>query len=387
MSGDPGKEFLANAITENIITGLSKFRDLLVIASTSTFAYKGRAVKIQDVSRDLGVQYVLEGSVQKGGDRIRITAQLIEGDTGRHVWSHRYDRAADDVFAVLDEVTDMIVASLASGYGGRLRKAWQSRSDQIGTRNFQAFDFFQRGMDTFNRYTRTDLESARELFQKAIALDPKYANPYSKIAWSHICDVYLGWSDNSERSFNRALEYAKLAVACDDEEPWGNWAMAGYYLFCTQDYNRAIAAYERALETNPNDADVLNDFGQCLSYAGRAKEAVEVVQRAMRLNPHYPEYWMMQFGPILFDARRYEDSIAMLENLRSVDTTSVELYLAASYAALARLDKAHKAVSRVLQLDPKMTITRCTSPEFSPYKEPNDLEHLRRNLHEAGLPK
>jgi adenylate cyclase len=129
MSGDPGQEFVANGITENIITGLSKFRDLLVIASTSTFTYKGRAVKIQDVSRDLGVQYVLEGSVQRAGDRIRITAQLIDGDTGRHVWSQRYDRSADDIFAVLDEVTDMIVASLAAGYGGRLRKAWQSRSD------------------------------------------------------------------------------------------------------------------------------------------------------------------------------------------------------------------------------------------------------------------
>jgi len=386
MCGDPGQEFFANAVTENIITGLSKFRDLLVIASTSTFTYKGKSVKIEDVSRELGVQYVLEGSVQKAGDRVRITAQLIDGDNGRHVWAERYDRGFEDIFAVQDEVTDMIVASLAAGYGGRLRKAWQSRSEQIGTRNFQAYDYLQRGMDTFNRYTREDLERAREIFQNAIELDPKYAKPYAKISWSHICDVNLGWSEDSAASFDKALEFAKLAVARDDDEPWGYWAMAGYYLFCTQEHNRAVAAYDKALEINPNDADVLNDFGQCLSYAGRANEAVEVVRRAMRLNPHYPEYWVMQFGPILFDARHYEDSIATLGSLRSVDTISVQLYLAASYAALGQRDKARKAIDRVLQLDPKMTITRCSSPEISPYKDPNDLEHFRRHLREAGLP-
>lgn len=380
MSGDPAQDYFVDGITENIITGLSRFRDLFVIASNSTFAYKGKAARVQDASRELGVHYVIEGSVQKASDRVRITAQLIDGETGRHLWAERYDRNIADIFAVQDEVTEMIVGTLATGYGGRLHKAWQGR-----TASFRAYDHFRRGMDLFNRFTREDVERAKECFHEAVNLDPAYGKAYAKIAWTHMCDVCLGWSENPADSMATALEFATLAVARDDDEAWGHWALAGYHLF-TQQHDRAIAAYRKAMELNPNDADVLNDFGQCLSFAGRAKEGVEMVRKAMRLNPHYPEYWVAQFGPILFDARQYDDAVTTLESLRLLDTIIIHLYLAASHAALGHASQARKAMARVIEVYPQATLQNCTSAEMTPYKDQKDLEHFRENLRKAGLP-
>jgi adenylate cyclase len=383
MSGDAAQDFLSDGITENIITGLSRFRDLTVIASNSTFVYKGKAAKVQDVSRELGVAYVLEGSVQSSGERIRITAQLIDGSTGAHVWAERFDRGIENVFDVQDEVTEMIVGRLATAYGGRLGKAWQGRAARTGLQNFQAYDYFQRGMEAFNKFTPGCTEAAREHFFTAVEFDPTYGKPYAKIAWTYLCDVWLGWSEDAEADQAKALRFANLAIERDDDEAWGYWALAGCHMIRGK-YDRAIASYRKALELNPNDADVLNDFGQCLSYSGQAKEGVEMVRKAMRLNPHYPEYWLMQLGPIYFDARQYEDAVVTLESLRLLDTVGVQLYLAASHAALSHDDAARIAVSRVLGFDPDMTLQKCAA--IAPYKELRDLEHLRKNLRKAGLP-
>lgn len=385
MSGDPAQDYISDGITENIITGLSRFRDLLVIASNSTFAYKGKTVGIQEVSRKLGASFVLEGSIQKSGDRIRVTAQLIDGLTGQHLWSQRYDRSAEDIFAVQDDVTDMIVSQLAAGYGGRLRKAWQGQFGKIGPKNLRAYDYHQRGMDIYNRFTKDDVTEARSWFHKAIELDPGYGKPYAKIAWSHVTDVLMGWSTNIAESLATAQEFSNLAITHDDDEAWGHWALAGYHLYCGQ-HDRAIAEYRRALELNPNDADVLNDYGQCLSYAGRAVEGVQVIHRAMRLNPHHPEYWEMQFGPILFDARQYEEAITILQSIRSLDTILVQLYLAASHAALGHDQQARDAVAQINRLHPSATLAQCTAQFMAPYKNLVDLQHFRENLRKAGLP-
>ena len=384
MSADRAHDYLSDGITENIITGLSRFRDLSVIASHSTFAYKGKALKIQDVASELGVRFVLEGSVQKSSDRVRITAQLIDAITGAHLWAERFDRDVEDIATVLDEVTEIIVARLATAYGGRLGKAWRGRAERSSPQNFQAYDHFQRGIEAFD-FTPGSTAKARDFCFKAIELDPAYGKAYAKIAWAYLVDVWLGWSEDTAHSLAEALKYAKLAIARDDDEAWGHWAMAGYHMFCGQ-HDRAIAAYEKALELNPNDADVLNDFGQCLSYAGFAKEGIEAVRKAMRLNPHYPEYWVMQLGPIYFDARRYEDAISTLEGLQSLHAISVQLYLAASHAALGHADRAHAEVARVIALDPQATIKSCAPSLFAPYKQQSDREHLRENLLKAGLP-
>ena len=384
ISADKGHDYLSDGITENIITGLSRFRDLTVIASSSAFSYKGKALKIQDVRRELGVRFVLEGSVQKSSDRVRITAQLIDAITGAHLWAEQYDRGAEDIITILDEVTEIIVASLATAYGGRLRKAWRGRVEKSTPQNIQAFDHFQRGIDIFDDYTPGCMAGARESFLRAIELEPAYAKAYAKIAFSHLIDVWFGWSEDTAHSMAEALKYATHVIACDDDEAWGHWAMAYCHLFSGQ-HDRAIAAYQRALELNPNDPDVMCEFGACLSYAGRAEEGVEMVRKAMRLNPHYPEWWLMTIGQIYHDARRYEDAIAALESSQKIDTIGNQLYLAASHAALGHDDRARAAVTRVMHFNPKAAI-RSLAPSFlDVYKEADDREHLRANLLKAGL--
>jgi adenylate cyclase len=384
MSGDPDQEYFSDGITENIITDLSRFRDLFVMARNSTFAYKGKGIVVQDVSRELGARYILEGSVQKSADRVRITAQLIDGETGGHLWAERYDRQLEDLFAVQDEVTERIVGTLASGWGGRLRKAWQNRAERKGTENYQAFDCFMRGIDTIN-FTKEDNRRGGELFEEAIGLDPNYAKAYAKLAWVHIIDAIYGWSSDYNGSMAKGLEFANKCVETDDEESWGHWALAGHYYY-TMRHDLALSKFERAIELNPNDAEVLTDLGLCLSYAGRAKEGLESALKAIRINAHCPEWFLMQLGQIYHDARQYEDAVSTFESLRTLETVLTRLYLAASYAALGQSIKAEEAIARVLELDPLAKLEKWASVKFAPYADPNDLAHFRENLRKAGLP-
>ncbi|MET1027988.1 MAG: adenylate/guanylate cyclase domain-containing protein [Dongiaceae bacterium] len=385
MSEDPDQDYFSDAITENIITGLSRFRDLVVIASNSTFAYKGRAVKVQEASRELGARYILEGSVQRIADCVRITARLIDGTTGRHLWAERYDRGVEDIFAVQDEVTELIVGTLATSYGGRLRKAWQNRGEGGLTRNMLALDYFHRGMECLHSFTKDDNERARELFHQSAQLDPSYAKPLSKISWTHMLDATFGWSENAAASLEKGLEFAKAAIELDDDEAWGHHALAGYHMF-NRRYDQAINAFEKAVSLNPNDPDTLTDFGWCLNYSGQAKEGLELARKAVRLNPHCPEWYIAQLGQIYFDARQYAEAIATLAGLRDLDTVPIRLTLAASHAALGQNEEAQKAIQRVFQLDPQATLDQWTGPERAPYKEPRDLEHFRDHLRKAGLP-
>jgi adenylate cyclase len=252
-------------------------------------------------------------------------------------------------------------------------------------RNFQAFDSFLSGIEMMDHFTKEDTNKAREFFHKAVRFDPNYGKAYAKLAWSHIVEASFGWSEDIAESWRCGLEYATMAIERDDDQPWGHWALAGYYMYGGQ-HDRAISEFQKALELNPNDADVLTDFGWCLSYVGRAEEGLELAQKAMRINPRYPEYWMMQLGQIYFDARQYQEAITTLEGLRALDTISIRLYLAASHAALGQGAKARGAIDRALKLDPLATLTRWTSAELAPYKDPKDLEHFRDGLRKAGLP-
>jgi adenylate cyclase len=386
LSGDAAQDYFADGIADNITTELSRFRDLFVIARDSSFTYKGKAVKVQEASRDLGVRYLLEGSVQRSEDRVRISVQLIDGTSGQHIWVERYDRKLDDIFALQDEVTQTIVATLASGYGGRLRKAWQKRPETRHPGNVKSFDCFLRAMDLFDRFTKEAVAEAKPYFEEAIRLDPSYAKAHSKLAWAHMVEAAEGWSEDHEVSLAKGHECALASIAADDNESWAHWALAGYYAYAMQ-HDLAIATFERALELNPNDADVLTDVGYFLCYAGRAEEGRVFAKKAMKLNPYHPEWYLMQFVQVCFDARRYQEAIATFESLRSIEgTTMTALYLAASHAALGEAGKATRVIDRVLQNDPSSSVAKWTQIKFAPYKEQKDIDHLRDNLLKAGLP-
>lgn len=383
MSAERADDYLSDAITENIITALSRFRELAVAASHSVFAYKSKAGTVPELARKLGVKFVLEGSVQKSKERVTITAQLIDGGTGSHLWAERFDRSYGDLLGVVDEVTEHIVARLGSPYSGRVGKAW--RGQAAGPpRKLKAYDHFLAGLDIFDDWAPGCMPKAREQFFKAIELDPAYGKAYAKISFSHTIDAWLGWSEDVSRSLAEARRYANLAITRDDDEAWGHWA-SGYNCLFTGQHDRAIAGYQRALELNANDPDIMNDYGLCLSCSGRSADAVAAVHKAMQLNPHYPDWWLAAVGQVYFDARNYHEAIAALERALAVKMTVNHLYLAASYAAIDDTRRAAVAIAGARALDPKISLSSIAFGVLDIYREARDREHLRTNLVKAGL--
>lgn len=383
MSGVPEHDYIGEGIAENILTDLSRFRDLAVIARNSSFAYKGKATRIQDIRRDLGVNYVIEGSVQKAGDRIRITAQLIDGATGKHLWAERYDRHADDLFAVMDEITELIVGTLGTTYGGRLRKAASEAAVGAGPTSFRAFDHFVQGMQELNKFTKQSIASSIKHFEQAIAINPRYAKAHAKIAWAHLMNLYFGWSVDEAVSLKKAQDAADAAVWADDAEAWAHWAVAGCAMSIRQ-HDRALLGMRRALELNPNDADILTDMGSFCSYAGKPDEGLVYALKGMKINPHYPEYYADQLAQIYFDARQYENAIRTFEGIRILRTPSMLVYSAASHAALGQNEAAHALSAKLLASEPQSTATFWANQ--IPYSKDRDREHMAVNLRLAGLP-
>ncbi len=383
MSGIPEHDYIGEGIAENILTDLSRFRDLTVIARNSSFAYKGKATRIQDIRRDLGVNYVIEGSVQKAGDRIRVTAQLIEGATGKHLWAERYDRRADDLFAVMDEITELIVGTLGTTYGGRLRKAASEAAIGAGPTSFRAFDHFVQGMQELNKFTKQSIASSIKHFEQAIAINPRYAKAHAKVAWAHLMNLFFGWSIDEAVSLRMARDAADAAVWADDAEAWAHWAVAGCSMSARQ-HDRALMGMRRALELNPNDADILTDMGSFSSYAGKPEEGLVYALKGMKINPHYPEYYADQLGQIYFDAHQYENAIRTFEAIRILRTPSMLVYSAASHAALGHNEVAHALSAKLLASEPQSTATYWANQ--IPYSEDRDREHMAGNLRLAGLP-
>ncbi len=381
LSGDPKQEYFADGITDNVITELARFRNLFVVARNSSFTFKGKAVKVQQVAEDLGVQYVLEGSVQRSKERIRINVQLIDAITGRHLWAERYDKELNDLFAVQDEVTRQIVATLATE-SGRLAKAWQERTARKGTESLNAYELDLRGWKAYGPWTKEAFARAEKLFEEAIAADPGYARPYANLALILVWQVYAGLSESPDESITRARDLAKEAIARDDAESWGHWALGAVYLKQGL-HDQAIAEYERALELNPNDADVLAESAWPLAWSGRPEEGIENARTAMRLNPRYGDWYLWALGVAYYEARRYEEAIATLESMNNRIYKS-RLFLAAAYAQAGLETEARAEVEDILERDPDSSIARWG--RVQPYKFTADLEHYIDGLRKARLP-
>lgn len=384
LSGDAAQDIFCEGLSLNIVANLGRFHELFVIDRFSTLAYRNRTVTSAVAARELSVRYILQGSVQKAGDRIRVSVQLVDGTENRQVWTETYDRQLTDIFAVQDEITGTIIGTLASGYGGRLGKAWRHRTKSAGPDSFVALDHLQRAYDAC-RFNKEGESHAREHLFRAIECDPGLAKAYSKMALSHLTDACCGWADDYYASMDLCRQWAVKAIACDDGDSWSHWAFASYHLY-TFNHAAALEAFRKALDCNPNDAEVTTDYAFCLSYAGRAEEGIEHALQAMRLNPFHYEWYTAQLGLIYFDARQYDKALATFASLRSVDSAIMRVYQAASFAAAGDLLRAQESVKRALELDPSTTLEKWTDPKLAPYANAAYLKHFQDNLLKAGLP-
>jgi len=274
MSEDPKQEYFSDGMTEEIITALSKISEMFVIARNSSFIYKGKPIKVQQVGRELGVQYVLEGSVRKAGERVRITAQLIDATTGNHLWAERYDRELKDVFELQDEITQKIVIALQV----ELTRGEQARVWHRSSRNLEALGLASKALDLFERHTKEENAKARDLFEQATQLDPKYAFAWTYFAWTYLIDAIFGYSSSPSASMEKALELTKKSMTMDDTQPDVHALWSTIYLGQGQ-HEKAIEAGRRALELGPNNACNTAILAQIMCFAGRVKEAVELMEK------------------------------------------------------------------------------------------------------------
>jgi adenylate cyclase len=381
LSGDPEQQYFSDGISEDIITDLSKISGLFVIARNSAFTFRGKSAKTQDVSRELGVRYVLEGSVRRAGNRVRITTQLVDGTTGGHVWAERYDRDLTDFFAVQDEVTHEIVAALAI----KLTPDEHQRLVRKGTDNLEAYDHLVRGTHlTFQVTKETNVEAGR-LLERAIELDPHLARAFTMLSHVHVLAYVNGWREQPEALLQRAFELALQAVALDNDDPDGHWNLGIAYLWRRR-HDLATAAERRALHLNPNFASAHAALGNILYYSGRSSEAVEPLLMAMRLDPYYSEIWLHFLALAYFGMGRYDDAAAILKRriIRRPDTDISRVLLAACYGYIGRGEEARALWQEALRLNPQYSLEQ--KRRILPYKNSGDFERLLDGLHKAGLP-
>lgn len=381
MSGDHKQEFFADGITEDIITELSRFRSLFVIARNSTFAYKGKYPDVREVARDLGVRYVLEGSVQRGGERIRITGQLIDAETGNHLWAERYDRKLEDIFAVQDEVTEAIVAAIAPEIGDVERE----RSQRKPPESLEAWDLYQRGLAAYHSATEGGIRSAIEQFDRVNKIDPTFAPAFAMAAGARARYVLHFEPDDRREYLNQAREKAYKAITLDPRDPMCLWNDARVHSMLGH-HDVAISKVEDAIALNPNDSMSRHFLGMFLCSAGRAKEAIPHIDHAMRLpRDIFLTGMLTQRAFLLFDLERYEEAFEWVRraSLRTNPRTMTFALLTAVLTKLGRQEEARAALNELLAHAPGIS---CVKYRENPFGAPEVMERFADALREAGLP-
>lgn len=380
FSGDPEQEYFSDGITEDLITDLSKLSGLFVISRNSVFLYKGKAVHPQLVSKELGVRYLLEGSVRKAGNRVRITAQLIDATTSYHVWAERYDRELQDIFAVQDEVVQKIVAALQI----KLTVGEQDRAKRPPTVNLEAYDFFLRGLEYRAQKTQEDNIQARRLFEHAIKLDPQFAAAYAYLGLTYLMDVASQWTDDPAHALDQLLSLAQRAVEIDATQPAAYEALAYAYLGKKQ-HTQAVTAAKRAIALDPNSADTYQTLGDILSFMEQGEEAVTVVEKAMRLNPRYPPSYLWSLGQAYWLTGRTEDAVIVLKRalLRNSEYLTAHLLLAVVLSEQGKTEEARAEAEEILRLNPHYSLA--VVRRGMPYQNPATVERLATALEKAGL--
>jgi len=378
MSGDPEQEFFADGLTEDIITELSRFHELLVISRNSTFVHKGKAVKVQEVAREFGVDYVLEGSVRKAGDRIRVTVQLIDAETDRHIWAERYDRELADIFAIQDEMTRAIVATLP----GRVEAATHDRAKRKQTDNMAAYECVLAAKVLHHRSMREDNVQAQKLLDRALALDPNYAHAHAWKAcvlgqtWVH------EWCTDRDATFQQVAAELEVALALDDNDSDVHRILAALNVI-HEDHDKAAYHQERALALNPNYDLVVVQQGELLTWLGRPNEGIDWIKKAMRLNPYHPERFWSHLGRACYCAEKYAEAAEAFSRITRPDHTH-HAFLAATFAQMGNAVAAAAHAAEVLKREPKFSVAAYLATQH--YRHDFDRQRHETGLLKAGLP-
>ena len=386
MSGDKEQEYFSDGITEDIITELSHFRDLSVIARNSSFAFRDQSVDVVEIGQKLNVRYVLEGSIRKAGNRVRVTAQLIDAGTGAHIWADRYDRDLEDIFVVQDEVVRTISTTLI----GKVEHADHELAKRKPPANLKAYDFVVLGLYHFYKWTPDNNQRARELFEQAISIDPEYAPAYAWLSEAHFREGLNAWSSSLEASFAQFYDYAAKAVALDENDSRTHTSLGVAYLF-RGEHDIARSHLERALALNPSDTRALVHLARCEALAGMPAKGVERLGVAQSFNPLANYRWYA--GQIHYIAGRYMDAVEALSSL-STPNALVHGFLAASHGQLGNYEEAHEAASQFVEKARSLVSTFNAEIPQSwigfimaryPFRRPGDATHLVDGLKKAGL--
>ena len=390
MSATHDQQYLADGITEELITGLAKIPELIVIARNSTFTYKDKPTDIRQVGKDLNVRYVLEGSTQRADQNVRVTAQLIDTTTGHQIWADRYDRQFDNIFAIRDDITRSIAGTLG-GKAGKLAQAEAVRVSGKNPNSFTAYDYVMKGWYAYNKFTREDNAAARDLFEQARKIDPNYARAYAGLAWTYHNDYDFEWTDDDEKTLKLELEYATTAVRLDPNDNQAQWALGWSYLYNNRQYDQAMAHYLRARKLNPNDAEVLAEMGSLLIYIGQPKQAIDQEKEAIQLNPNHHNWYLHYMGWAYEEAGMPKEAIEIFEQAIDLQNPDEEQLwylptIAAAYAhpTVGRMDDARKVVKTVLSREPDFSISKKVSRY--PYKTKELADRYANALRRAGLP-
>jgi adenylate cyclase len=385
LSGDPEQEYFTDGMVEDIISGLSRIGWLFVIARNSSFTYKGKTADVKQVGRELGVRYVLEGSVRKGGSRVRITGQLVDATTGGHIWADRFDGTLEDVFDLQDRVTASVVGAIEP----RLQRAEIERAGRKPTESLDAYDYFLRGTASFHLFTRNSLLEARGLCQRATELDPNYASPYGMAAWCICLSRVNGWLADPDREIAEGVRLARRAAALGKDDPTALWASGHGLAYLAGEHETGAAHIERALALNPNLAAAWNASGWVRIYLGEPAAAIGRFERAMRLSPLDPLAYLACGGigfAHLF-AGRSDEALAWARKAshEQPDWAASWRLAAIAYAQSGRSVEAREAIARLREIDPGLRLCNLARVVL-PFRRPEDLARYTEGLRKAGLP-
>ncbi|NLS02182.1 tetratricopeptide repeat protein [Rhizobium sp. P32RR-XVIII] len=388
LSPKADQQYLADGITEELSTALAKFPDLTVMARSSTAAYKDKALDIRKIAKDLNVHYIVGGTLQRSDHSIRVTAQLIDADSGRQIWADRYDRQLDNIFEVRDDIARSIAGSVM-GTHGKLADAELARLAGKNPNSFTAYDYLMKGWQEWSNFTREGNLAARSLFEKARQVDPNYARAYAGLAWTYSLDYDFDWTDNYDETLRLTLEMAEKAVRLDSSDYRSHWVLGWAYLY-HHEYDKAMASYSRARDLNPNDAELLAEMANLLIYVGQPEQAVAQLKEAIRLNPFHEDWYVEYLGWAYQEAGMPSEAVTTLEEVVNPNPTEEQLWLLPSLAAayadpkVGRTDDAHKIVKEILTLDP--TFSSAGFAEARPYKLKEQRDRRVETLRRAGLP-